>query len=92
MLMFAQIGLTVWAWRRGWKGWALVPLGLGLLAAAVIGFSTGASGGSVDDIAGVLLFLDLACIGALIGLVARPRVSTTHKVAQSSQVLQSTEG
>lgn len=37
MLLFVEIGLTIWAWCRGWKGWALLPLPIGCIAQ----FSTG---------------------------------------------------
>ena len=45
MLLILEIGLTIWAWKRGWKGWALLPA----LGAFTGGFIVGlASGDSVD--------------------------------------------
>ena len=31
MLLVIQISLMIAVWRKGWKAWALVPLGAGFL-------------------------------------------------------------
>lgn len=71
MLLILEIWLTVAAWRKGWRGWALLPLGIGGGIAILIGAAVGASGGSIDQATPALLLFDLACIGTLIGMVAR---------------------
>lgn len=38
MLILIEIGLTIWAWARGWKAFALMPM----VAIVVLGFFTGA--------------------------------------------------
>jgi hypothetical protein len=43
MLLVLEIVLTIAAWKRGWKRWALLPLG----AVLVLGFSLGLSEGSL---------------------------------------------
>ena len=74
MLLILEIILTVAAWRRGWKGWALVPLGVAVLLGMVIGGAIGADGGDISEAAGALLFLDIVCcLIPLIVMVARPR-------------------
>jgi hypothetical protein len=91
MFLLTEIGLTVAAWRRGWRWWALLPLGGAVGLAVFLGIAVGASGGSVAQAKPVFLLLDLIGIGTLIGLVARaPRcaqLTTMPKV----QVLSDTE-
>jgi hypothetical protein len=60
-----DIILTVFAWRRGWKAWALLPIGITFLAGLLIGFS--------EETIGVILAIGLAEIGTLIYMIARPR-------------------
>lgn len=71
MLFIVEIGLVVAAWRKGWRGLALMPLGITLGLAFLIGGAVGASGGSIEDAIPVLLLVDFACIGVLIGMVVR---------------------
>jgi hypothetical protein len=85
-MLFAEIGLTIWAWRRGWKGWALLPMAVSLLAGIFAAFVVGASGGSVDDVSGFGLVLDLVSIGVLIYMGARGRTtSPSYRVQSSAQ-------
>jgi hypothetical protein len=73
MLLVLEIGLTIWAWRRGWKGWALLP--------PVICFGIGfVSGLFMDPFVAMTesenpawILLDVACIGTLIFMVAKSR-------------------
>jgi len=69
MLTIVEIILTVVAWRRGWKAWALLPLGVCFILALLLGAAVTASGGSVEAAFPVLFLLDLACVGVLLGLV-----------------------
>ena len=59
MLLIIEIILTVLAWRKGWKWYALIPLAAALLVGFLIGMSVGASGGSVNDVKGITIFLDI---------------------------------
>ena len=70
LALAVQIGLTVAAWRRGWKGWALVPLVSELLFGFLLGLLIGVSGGSVQDVWPLGVLLDLAVIGVLGAVVA----------------------
>jgi hypothetical protein len=65
MLLVLEIWLTVKAWRAGWRGWALVPWAVGLVAvvalAGIGGDPTSAEDGSIV----MSLFVDLALIATL---------------------------
>ncbi len=60
-----DIGLTIWAWRRGWRARALLPIGITFFLLILMG-----AAGAFDTAAWLLLVL--AEIGALIYMVARP--------------------
>lgn len=73
MLLILEVILTISAWRRGWKGWALLPVAGGLFIAFLVGASSAASGGSTGDLGPAALFIDIACIGILGAMTAYPR-------------------
>ena len=67
MILVAQLVLTVQAWRKGWKGWALLPMGVALLLGLLLGVVT-------DDVERLVipgLIGDLLSLGALIALSGR---------------------
>lgn len=73
MLLILEIGLTIWAWKRGWKGWALLPL-LGAFAGGFItGLVMGNSIHSMGSLIGATIIFDILCIIILIIMVAKPR-------------------
>ena len=69
MLAVIEIGLTIGAWKRGWKGWALLPFCIACLSvifmfqAGIITFTN----------LWALIFVDCAVIAALSLMVAKPR-------------------
>jgi len=65
MLLIAEIILTIFAWRAGWKWLSLLPVGI----AFAIGLAIGASGGEIS--AGVI-FVDIAAVIALIIMLVKP--------------------
>lgn len=71
MLLIAELILTITAWRRGWRWWALMPLGLGMIIAFFMGMTVGVCSGIIDDVSGLYLLLDLFCTIALIVLNIR---------------------
>jgi len=71
MLIIVEIALTIWAWRRGWKAWALLPLGIALLIGFLIGFIMGAA--VLEEGWLLLLVIDVAAIGALIFMIVKTR-------------------
>lgn len=60
-LFFVEIGLAVWAWNRGWKAKALIPIG----AAFGIGFIAGITGNATPEFMRVAVILDLIAIAVL---------------------------
>jgi len=71
MLLIVEGILTIVAWRKGWRGWALLPLGIVLGLAFVIGVAVAAAGGTERDAVGFGLVLDLMGMAALIGMTVR---------------------
>ena len=73
MALIAEIILTVAAWRKGWKGWALLPL----LLAGFVGFFGGAVMGAMGyDFISIMpyaIVIDVAAIIALICMAGTPR-------------------
>ena len=59
-----EIGLIIWAWNRGWKGWALLPSGITLFVGFLLIFA-GLTGG--------ILILVVADLGTLIFMIAKGR-------------------
>lgn len=90
MLLVLEIGLTIAAWRRGWKGWALLPLGIGFGIGFLIGLIMSASGASEESIFAVGFLGDVICIGVLIGMILKPR-SVAKLSDTADQPLQNVE-
>ncbi len=82
MLLIIEIILTGWACSRfgkakkGW-GWGLLPIGIGLTLGVIIGLVVGATGGTIASVSGLLIFLDLVMIGALIWMIAAVKPAAT---------------
>ena len=68
MLLIAEIILTITAWRKGWKGWALLPVGICLAIGFMIGMVAGQNG---TDIPAAALIFDLMAVIALIIMTAK---------------------
>jgi hypothetical protein len=73
MLFILEIGLAIAAWRRGWKRWALLHLGIGFSIGFLADLIISALGASEETVFGVGLTIDTICIGTLIGMVLKPR-------------------
>jgi hypothetical protein len=74
------IPLTIAAWKRGWKGWALLPLTLALVSQAIFGFFIGftaSPGTAIGDLEGLVvavsLVIDLIAAAVLIGMIVKER-------------------
>ena len=67
-----EIVLTIAAWRKGWRWYALIPLVVVGSIGFSAGFVVGAFGGTVTSLLPYLVLLDLACIVVLIVMVAKP--------------------
>lgn len=73
MLLIVEIILTVVAWRKGWRWWALLPVGVAQIVAFVSGFVIAASGGDVEKSIGFFLIYDLLLIIAQVVMIRTPR-------------------
>jgi hypothetical protein len=71
MILAAEIALTIAAWRRGWRGWALVPVACAFAFGALLGVAASAGGGSPGDVAGVGVLAELMVIVVLAIMVGR---------------------
>lgn len=91
MLFLVEIGLTIAAWMRGWRGWALLPLLVGLASVLFIGFSIAAESEDYDSamttIVAVGTLIDLIVVGILIYMVVKTRnpnkISTKYSDSQN---------
>lgn len=86
MFLIIEIILTVTAWRKGWRGWALLPMGIVLGIAFVIGVAIEASGGSVENVFGVAFMLDILGIVALIIMTAKAPAQNERTVSGVLQI------
>ena len=66
--------LTIWAWRRGWKSSALLPVLILLGVCFFIGVLIAATNGNVESLTGICVLMDLGAIVALIYMIAKPPV------------------
>jgi uncharacterized membrane protein YkvI len=74
MLLAFEVLLTAAAWARGWKAWALLPAGIGILFAFAMGLGAEASGGLTEEVFGLTLILDfLVIVSLIVMVVAAPR-------------------
>jgi hypothetical protein len=76
MLLILEIVLVIWAWKRGWKGWALLPIVVCAGVSFIYGFIFGGQDISLETLDAFTLIFDLGCIAALIGMIAKPRKVT----------------
>ncbi len=65
MGIIIQIGLTIWAWNRGWKALALIPLGL----CVVIGILVGVTAPDMQTLETRALIVDFLAMLALVVMV-----------------------
>ena len=76
MLLILEIILTIVSWRKGWRGWALLPAGIVGFIAFIIGAMAGAAGYSGTQVRGLtvaILPLDLLCVGVLVWMASKGR-------------------
>jgi len=85
MLLALEIGLTIAAWQRGWKAWALLPLGIGFGIGFLAGLIMGASGASEGSIFAVGLAADVICIVALIVMIIKPRKKSQYLESEQAE-------
>ena len=79
MLLVLEVMLTVSAWKRGWHGWALLPLGIGFIIAIWAGVTLE----STD----FLTFIDIAVVLVLAVMTAKarkvqPKTTNAHMISK----------
>jgi len=72
MLLIAEILLTIAAWQKGWKAWALLPMTILFALGFLIGLVIDPGSTCEEDLMAFGLILDLGNIGVLITMTARP--------------------
>ena len=82
LLLILEIGLTISAWKRGWKGWALLPGAFTFAAGYMLGMTSGGGSGASVYFFRVGVILDILCVIALIIMVSKP-----HRVDSSLQTI-----
>ena len=80
MLFIIEIMLTVSAWRKGWKGWVVLPWLALLLIASVLG----ANAASEEEAFGLGLVCDIVLI-VVLGIMAATAHGTQTESNSSGQ-------
>ena len=70
-----EIGLTVWAWNRGWGIWALFPTGIGLCLSVLIALFLYDAEVLVLHTPSLIAFIiiDAVAIATLVFMIFKPR-------------------
>lgn len=90
MLMIIEILLTISVWKKGWKGWALVPGIAAILFGAVLGAAYGPGITSRSDLFVLGLLFDGLTIAALLVMRANPPKKDVDEKGAAVEVLEST--
>lgn len=94
MLLIIEIMLTVAAWKKGWRGWALLPVAICFATAFLLGAAAGANGTSPDDFVGIGLVLDVLLVVVLGVMIAKApavkEVNTKGSIPAETQVAEDT--
>ena len=85
-MLFLEIMLTIAAWRRGYKGFALIPVGLALLVGFLIGLNNPEMATSDDILSFIWIdILAVVVLGVMIILGKNPEEDESLKVDASSE-------
>jgi uncharacterized membrane protein YfcA len=79
MLLIAEIILTIFAWRNGWKWYALIPLGICMVIGFLIGLIVGMFGGTLPALSPVLIFDLLAIVALIVMVCKKPKPESEEK-------------
>lgn len=66
MMLIAEIILTIFAWRKGWRWYSLIPMAVALVFGFFLGAGIAASGGNTDSIRGLGIIIDILVVIVLI--------------------------
>ena len=91
LMLIAEIILTVIAWRKGWRWWALLPgfmaFGIGFVLGAVVEISGGNSFSALP----YAIFIDIIAIFALICMAGTNRYDRGPSVSQMLSAVKEVE-
>ena len=71
-MLIVEIVLTIIAWNRGWRWYALLPCGVVVVIGFLIGIGIGVSGGSTDNL-GAAIPLEIIAILILLFMCFRKK-------------------
>ena len=74
MLIIIEIFLTIWAWRKGWKSKALIPICSGFGIGILIGIVITAINGNLETIGPWIIIADSGVIVVLIYMISTPKI------------------
>lgn len=80
MLLIAEIVLTIFVWRKGWRWFSLLPLVVCIIVGLLAGLAIGAGGGSSDSARVLGIILDVIAIIVLIVMVSIEPKKTTEMI------------
>ncbi len=84
ILLLVEIGLTVAAWKRGWKWWSLVPLAISFFAGMIFGAVSAGTNGPRDIPFALAITTDILIITALVTMVVRARREAGYEAPMKS--------
>ena len=97
MLLLIEGILTIVAWRKGWRNWALLPIEGRLIIGFMIGafaYAMGIPESQLLNIPLVLLPIDLSAIGVLIVMCMKGRkraiISYAKEISESMPAVKET--
>ena len=82
LTLIAEIILTVIAWRKGWRWWALLPAFLAFATGFVLGAAIELTGGNALSALPYSIFIDLIAIFALICMAGTDRYDRGPSVSK----------
>jgi hypothetical protein len=79
MLLIVEIILAIFAWRKGWRWYSLIPMVVALVFGFFLGAGIAASGGNVDSIRGLGVIIDILATIILIVMNIKTPNSVKNK-------------
>ncbi|MEM4723418.1 MAG: hypothetical protein QXP01_00225 [Candidatus Hadarchaeum sp.] len=78
--------MTILAWRKGWRWRVLLPWGVAVVSAILLGAGVAASGGEAEDVRGLAVLLELGMLGALVFMACRAPGSAPKASAIAGEI------
>jgi hypothetical protein len=71
-MIFIEIILAWVAWRRGWRWWAVAPIGVTAFFGLLLAVALQSTGGTLEGALPAVALGELACVGALVVMAVKP--------------------